>query len=162
MQKAFVTKPEIKLVGIAVSTSYTQELDKINGKIFPCVMEYYHQALFEKIPNRKTPGTTFCAYTRYESDYKGAYTYFIGEEVAAFENVPKGLQKLVIPEQKYVRFTTEPAPMPEVIVKAWNEIWETSPTELGGKRRYQTDFEVYDERASDHENIILDIYVGIE
>lgn len=163
MQRLSITKPEIKLVGICVRTSYAQELDKMKGRIFPCVQRYFHGALFEKIPNRKQPGTTFCAYTDYETDYTGAYTYFIGEEVSSFDHsLPEGFQKLVIPSQQYVKFTTKPAPMPDVIVNAWKEIWDMSPKELGGKRCYKTDFEIYDERAVDHQNIILDVYVGID
>ena len=162
MQKTLVKRPQISLVGLCVRTSYDQELDKMEGKIFPCVQKYFHQALFEKIPHRKKAGTTFCAYTQYESDYKGAYSYFIGEEVESFDHpLPEGFQKLVIPEQQYVKFTNGPAPMPDVIVKAWNEIWKLPPEEMGGHRRYHTDFEIYDERAADHQNIILDIYVGI-
>jgi predicted transcriptional regulator YdeE len=52
--------------------------------------------------------------------------------------------------------------MPDVIVNAWKKIWKISSEELGGHRSYQTDFEIYDERAADHQNIVLDIYVGIE
>lgn len=26
---------------------------------------------------------------------------------------------------------------------------------------YKTDFEIYDERAADHQNIVLDLYIGI-
>jgi predicted transcriptional regulator YdeE len=63
--------------------------------------------------------------------------------------------------QKYVKFTTTPVPMPDVIVNAWNSIWKMSSAELEGKRRYHTDYEIYDERAKDHQNIILDIWVGI-
>ena len=163
MQQTTTERPEIALVGIRVRTSYQQELDKIGGKIFPCVQRYFHGALFEKIPNRKNPGTTFCAYTDYESDYRGAYTYFIGEEVNSCEDVlPEGFCRLNIPRQHYAKFTTGPAPMPDVIVSAWKAIWEMSPRELGGKRRYQTDFEIYDERAMDHNRIVLDLYIGIE
>ena len=133
----------------------------IDGRIFPCVQRYFHGALAEKIPNRKKPGTTFCAYTDYESNYLGAYTYFIGEEVNSFNHLPEGFDKLTIPAQSYAKFTTDSAPMPEVIVNAWNEIWKMSPQELGGERAYQTDFEIYDERAADHQQIVLDIYVGI-
>jgi hypothetical protein len=68
MQKQLVTMPEIKLVGISVRTSNKQELEKIKGNIFPCVQKYFHQGLAEKISNRKRPGTTFCAYTDYETD----------------------------------------------------------------------------------------------
>jgi len=163
MQRESVSKPEIKLIGICVRTNNEQESDKIKGKIFPCIQKYFHGALFEKIPNRKKPGTTFCAYTDYESDYTGDYTYFVGEEVSSFDRpLPEGFQKLVIPSQQYVKFTTSPAPMPDVIVNAWKEIWNMSSKELGGKRCYKTDFEIYDERAADHQNIVLDVYIGIE
>ena len=163
MQQIATERQEIKLVGICVRTSYQQELDKMQGKIFPCVMRYFHEALFEKIPNRTNPGTTFCAYTDYESDYMGAYTYFIGEEVTSVDGpLSEGFHALTIPRQNYVKFTTEPAPMPDVIVNAWKTIWDMSPKDFGGHRSYQTDFEVYDERAADHQNIILDLYIGIK
>lgn len=163
MQKELVTMPEIKLVGICVRTSNKQELDKMKGNIFPCVQKYFHQGLAEKISSRKRPGTTLCAYTNYETDHDGEYTYFIGEEIFSFNTlVPEGFQKLVIPKQHYAKFTTMPAPIPDVIVNAWKEIWETSPKQLGGHRSYKTDFEVYDERAADHQNIVLDLYIGIE
>lgn len=163
MKQTAIQLPEIKLVGIYVRTSYHQELDKMKGHVFPCVRRYFHEALFEKIPNRTKPGTTFCAYTDYETDYQGTYTYFIGEEVASFNNsLPEEFHKLTIPKQCYVKFTTDPAPMPDVIVNAWQEIWKMSPRELGGERGYQTDFEIYDERASDHQKIVLDLYIGIK
>jgi predicted transcriptional regulator YdeE len=52
--------------------------------------------------------------------------------------------------------------MPMVLINAWQGIWRMPPESLGGERRYHTDFEVYDERASDPQNTILDIYVGIK
>lgn len=163
MQKEYIKRPEIHLVGIGLRTSYTQEVDKMQGKIWPCIQRYFQEALFEKIPHRKKPGTTFCVYTEYESDYRGAYTYFVGEEVEPMNQaVPDGLQTLIIPEQKYAKFTTGPDAMPDVIINAWGKIWAMPEDEMGGKRVYHTDYEVYDERASDHEKIVLDIYVGIQ
>lgn len=153
---------EIKLIGISTRTSYESERDKMQGQILPCVQRYFHGMLWEKIPRRKKPGTTFCAYTHYESDCFGAYTYFIGEEVTSLETVPPGFETLVIPPQSYALFTTDPGSMPDVIVNAWSAIWKMSPKELGGQRTYQTDFELYDERAADHERIVLDIYTGIQ
>jgi len=163
MKKSTITKPEIKCVGIQVRTSYQKELNRDSSLISPCVQRYFHQALFEKIPQRKSPGTTICAYTNYESDYQGVYTYFIGEEVLNFDlPFPEGFESLVIPAQTYTKFTTEPAPMPEVIVNAWQEIWEMSQENLGGKRYYHTDFELYDERAANHQSVVLDLYIGVE
>jgi predicted transcriptional regulator YdeE len=163
MQRTSIALPEIILVGICVHTSFHQELDKMKGNVFPCVQRYFHQSLSEKIVARKKPGTTFCVYTNYESDYQGAYTYFIGEEVLSLDHhLADGFQKLVIPAQQYIKFTTSPAPMPDVVVKAWKEVWEMPYRELGGKRCYHTDFEIYDERATDLQKIVLDLYIGIQ
>lgn len=153
---------EIKLMGIKVRTSYQNESKWETGKIFPYVVRYFHENLFEKIPFRKKPKTTYCVYTEYESDYTGAYTYFIGEEVFSLDNVPIGLEPLIIPSQRYVKFTTKPGAMPSVLKDAWQEIWDISSDELGGVRSYCSDFEIYDERANDHNNLVLDIYIGIK
>ena len=40
MKRTSRTLPEIKLVGISVKTSYQQELDKIKGNIFPCILKW--------------------------------------------------------------------------------------------------------------------------
>lgn len=162
MKKEASKQEEIKLVGLKVRTNNKNELGSLEGKIFPCVQQYFHQQLFNKIPNRKNPGTTLCVYTEYESDHKGDYTYFIGEAVDSFDGVPEDLQTLIIPTQNYIKFTTEPGAMPGVLTEAWTSILGMSPKELGGKRAYRADFELYDERAADHSNIVLDIYIGIE
>ncbi len=159
LKKQTVERPEITCVGIQVRTSFETELEE--GKIGPCVQSYFHQGLFDKIPHRNSPGTTFCAYTDYESDYRGGYTYFIGEEVTSIDELPEEFTVLNIPFQSYAKFTSGPASMPGVVRGAWQEIWEMTPQELGGERRYHTDFEIYDERAVDHHNVILDLYIGI-
>lgn len=163
MKQITIERPEIKLVGICVRTNNEQERDKLKGAIFPLIQRYFHGAICEQIPNRTSPGTTFCAYTDYESDHTGDYTYVIGEEVTFFSHpLPEGFCEVTIPRQYYAKFTTQPAPMPDVIMNAWNTIWEMSSKKLGGKRTYKTDFEIYDERAADHQYVVLDLYIGIE
>lgn len=153
--------PEIKLMGISTRTRNSDEIDPARGKIFGCIQQYFHGQLANQIPNRKKAGTTFCAYTEYESDHTGEYTYFIGEEVTDFSLVPVGFKTHTIPAQDYVKFTNGPGPMPEVVREPWFAIWKMSSEDFGGTRTYLTDFEIYDERAADHEKIILDIYIGI-
>lgn len=162
MKKQKIKLPEIKLVGISIRTNNEAEIIPLEGKIFGCIQRYFHQALYENIPNRKKPGTTFCVYTDYESDHTGDYTYFIGEEVDSFEDCPSDFVSHAIPPQDYVKFTNGPGPMPEVVREPWFKIWQMSEEDLGGKRLYKSDFEIYDERASDHQNIVLDICIGIE
>ena len=52
--------------------------------------------------------------------------------------------------------------MPDVCIALWQKIWSMKPEILGGTRAYQTDFELYDARAQDPKNTVLDIYVGIQ
>lgn len=162
MQKTAITLPEIKLIGITAKTSLAFEMNPLTAKIGATVQKYFHDSLPEKINNRKTPGITYCIYTNYESDFTGGYTYFIGEEVDSFDNLPEGFETLVIPMQNYAKFTTDSGPMPMVCISAWQKIWTMTSAEFGGERAYIADFEVYDERAIDHQNVVLDIYVGIK
>jgi predicted transcriptional regulator YdeE len=163
MKQTKIELPEIKLVGLKVRTNNKNEIEPLEGKIFPYVHKYFNQNIAAKIPNRKKPGTTFCAYTEYESDHTGDYTYFIGEEVTSFDEIPAGLEKFTIQPQHYSKFTTESGAMPDVVRNAWKKIWQLTDKELGGQRRYHADFEIYDERAADptHQHVVLDIYIGI-
>lgn len=160
MQKIIVTLPEIKLIGISTRTNNADEIAMETGKIVPTLQRYFG-GLFEQIPNRKKPGTTLCVYTHYESDHRGDYTYFVGEEVSSFDNLPEGLETLVIPPQRYTKFTAGPGPMPDVVRQPWFKIWNMNEGELGGQRRYIADFEVYDERAAQPQRTVLDIFIGI-
>jgi predicted transcriptional regulator YdeE len=46
--------------------------------------------------------------------------------------------------------------------KLFQQIWKMSANDFGGERTYIADFEIYDQRASDPTNVILDIYIGIK
>ena len=52
--------------------------------------------------------------------------------------------------------------MPEVVINAWQQIWQMSSNDFEGRRAYIADFEVYDQRAMDPANTSLDIYIGIK
>jgi predicted transcriptional regulator YdeE len=164
MQKTITTLKEFKLMGITTRTNNAKifEASPEANPIVATFQTYFHNGLAEKINNRKKPRTTFCVYTNYESDVHGDYTYFIGEEVTSFDPMSNGFETLMIPEQPYAKFTNHPAPMPSACIGMWQNIWKMSPADLGGKRAYLADFEVYDERSSDPNHAILDIYIGIK
>lgn len=163
MNKTNEKRQEIKLVGITARTNNQNEMSGENAKIGPCIQHYYQNGLFDQIPNRKSPGITFCCYTDYDSDYKGDYTYFIGEEVSDLEaELPEGLQSIVVEPQSYSKFTTDKGQMPHIVIDAWQQIWSLEEQgSLGGQRTYNTDFELYDARAENPEEAIVDIYIGI-
>jgi len=155
---------ELMLVGVTTRTNNTQifEQDPSVNKIAATVQKYFHGGLSSKIANRKNPGTTFCVYTHYESDMNGDYTYFIGEEVTSFHEIGDDFKTLIIPAQSYAKFTNQPGPMPLVCIDMWKSIWKMEAEELGGERAYIADFEVYDHRSVDHNNVELDIYIGVK
>ena len=162
MQKTITELPEIKLLGISCRTNNTSEMNISTAKIAPTIQKYFQQAVGEEIPNRKNPGTTYCVYTDYESDFTGDYTYFIGEEVKFEGDSMEGFSSIIIPAQNYAKFTSKPGIMPEVCIDMWQNIWKMKSGELGGKRAYLADFEVYDKRALDPSKTVLDIYVGVK
>jgi predicted transcriptional regulator YdeE len=162
MQKTVTELPEIKLLGILCCTNNTAEMNISSAKIAPTIQKYFRQAVGEEIPNRKNPGTTYCVYTDYESDFTGDYTYFIGEEVKFVGDSMEGFSSIIIPAQNYAKFTSKPGIMPEVCIDMWQNIWKMKSGELGGKRAYLADFEVYDKRALDPSKTVLDIYVGVK
>jgi predicted transcriptional regulator YdeE len=162
MQKTISNLPEIKLVGITTQTNNASETNPSTAKIGITAQKYFHDKLSEKIAHRKEPGTTYCVYTDYENGPTGNYTYFIGEETTSFNDLPEGFTELTIPAQNYAKFTSDPGTIPNVIINLWQKIWAMKPEELGGERSYLADFEIYDKRAHDHQNVVLDIYIGIK
>ena len=108
MQKHHPQMPEIKLVGIKVRTNNQAEWDPLEQPkfhpVFNNIFTNNGQTKFNQ-----NPGTTFCAYTDYESDYTGEYTFYIGEEVSSMDGIPEGLDSHIIPPQTYIKFTASPS-----------------------------------------------------
>ena len=162
-EKQLLNLEPIKIVGIAVVTNTDTEMAGIDSKIGKNVEQYFAQGIPNQIKNRKSPGVTYCAYTDYEDKIHGNYTYFIGEVVKSFaDDLPTHLVQLTIPAGQYAKFTSESGEMPAVCIDMWKRIWGLRSDELGGDRAFKIDFEVYDERAHDPKNTVLDIYIGVE
>ncbi len=163
IQKVKTQLPEIYLVGVSTRTTFGAETDPESSNIAPVVQRYLETMLSEKITHRANPGVTYSVYTEGDGTFEGEYTYFIGEEVTSFDSVPEGFVTLTIPEQTYMKFSTEPGEMPDICIETWEEIWDMQAADLSGERVYIADFEVYDdERAEDPLETALDIYIGIK
>lgn len=162
MKKEFENKSEINLIGLTARTNNKNEMNPQTSKIGELAGRFWSLGLANQIPHRKNPNVTLSVYTEYDSNEHGDYTYFIGEEVSSFENMPSDLQKLTIPASKYQKFTTPSGKMPEVVINAWQKIWKMTSDDFGGERAYIADFEVYDQRAIDPMNTSLDIYIGMK
>ena len=154
---------ELTLVGLTARTNNKNEMNPKISKIGTLAGSYWGNQVASNIKHRVNPGVTYAVYTEFESDEHGDYTYFIGETVSSIENQDLSQFKIItIPKSHYQKFTTPPGKMPDVVISAWQKIWVMGENDFGGKRKYIADFEVYDERASNPNNTIIDIYIGTE
>jgi predicted transcriptional regulator YdeE len=155
-----VEQPGFTVIGVAARTSNAKEMtaDGIIGKQWG---RFYQDGLLAKIPN-KADQLIVAVYTDYASDKNGEYTFVLGAKVTSDAEVPAGMVAKKIPSGKYAVFTTEKGPGPKVVPEAWMKINSLPKSAVGGDRVYRADFEVYDERASDPQNLQADIYIGVK
>ena len=61
----------------------------------------------------------------------------------------------------YAVILTEKGAMPGILQSAWAHIWKMSPADLGGKRAFATDYEIYDQRSADPQAAQVEIHLGL-
>ena len=147
------------VMGIAIRTSNAEQMTEARpiGKQWE---RLFKEGVLAAIPN-KADGNILAVYSEYASDKDGEYTYLLGARVTKVENVPAGMTVKNVPAGKYAVFTSERGPVQKVVVEMWQRVWATPKSELGGDRSYKTDFEVYDQRAQNPADAIVDLYVGV-
>lgn len=163
MKRTEVKLDSLSLIGLITRTNNKNEMNPEKSKIAKLAGYYWNNQIANEFKDRTHSGVTYSVYTEYENDEKGEYTYFIGERVNALDKQDQSKFKpLVIPAGKYQKFTTESGKIPEMVIASWQKIWRMSEKDLGGKRNYIADFEVYDQRANDVNHAVVDIYIGIK
>lgn len=148
------------VAGYSVRTNNAKEASG-QGQIGPLWQRWFAENLGAKVPNR-VDKRMVAVYSDYESDEKGDYTYTLGAQVSSTDNLPSGFTFRKVVAGPYVIFTTEKGPVTQVVPAEWQKVWAAPARELGGKRAFVTDFEVYDQRAADPQNTQVDIHIGIE
>ena len=159
MNPKVVTKPEFTVIGIAARTSNAKEMtaDGVIGKQWARLMQ---EGLLAKIPN-KADGAIVAVYTDYASDHNGEYTYVLGARVTSDAEAPAGMVAKKIPAGRYAVFTSEKGPAAKVVPQIWMKINSLPKNSVGSDRTYVADYEIYDQRAIDPQNMVMDVYVGI-
>lgn len=116
--------------------------------------------LLGKIPGR-TDNNIVAIYTDYASDKDGDYTYILGAKVKPGTTAGPGMVKTTVAAGRFAVFTSDKGPVQQVVAATWRRIWEVPKSQLGGDRLYQSDFELYDERAADPKNAQMDILIRV-
>jgi predicted transcriptional regulator YdeE len=160
MAPKIVQQPAFTVVGIAVRTDNSRESGP-GGMIPRQWQRFVQDGIAAKIPN-KVDDKIYVVYSNYESDYHGSYDYLIGVRVSSAGKLPADLTAVEIRSGQYAVVTSAQGPVWQVVPDVWKQIWSLEDKDqLGGKRAYATDFEVYDERARDPQNSQIDVYLGL-
>ncbi|HTS07454.1 MAG TPA: serine hydrolase [Candidatus Eisenbacteria bacterium] len=148
------------VVGISARTTNANEMTA-QAVIGPMWGRLFQEGVIDKIPN-KTDRKIVAVYTDYSSDHNGEYTYVLGARVSSDKDVPAGMVTRKLPGGKYAMFTSEKGPGPKVVPALWMKINSLPRNAVGADRVYGADFEIYDQRAVDPQNLQMDVYVGIK
>ena len=147
------------VAGFSARTNNASEASG-HGVIGRLWQDFYQKNLAAQIPHRI--GTDIIVvYSHYASDEKGDYTYLLGARVSSIDNLPAGMSYRKIVPGTYAVLTTDRGPVTQVVPALWKKIWEMSPANLGGKRAFLTDYEVYGSRAADPQNAQVEFHIGI-
>jgi predicted transcriptional regulator YdeE len=157
--KAILVDP-IYVAGYQVRTSNAKEMSG-NGEIGKLWARFYQENLAAQIPNR-VGQSLMVVYSDYASDEKGEYSYLLGAPVTSIDALPAGLTYRKIPAGQYAVVTTAQGPLIDVLQAAWKHIWSMSPAELGGKRAFQEDYEIYDQRSMNPTSAQVEIHIGLK
>lgn len=142
-----------KIIGICVETS-NKEGDASNA-IGALWGQFISENLLEKIPNQ-LDSDILCIYTDYASNHTGRYTCLLGMKVSSLETIPAGLVGREFEGGDFHHFLAKGS-LPEAIVDTWKSIWNQDKTL---NRKYDYDYEVYDDRSRLGEESEVDIYIG--
>jgi predicted transcriptional regulator YdeE len=147
------------VVGIVVRTNNARETGA-EGEIPKLWARAMQQGLLDQIPNRADKNM-MVVNSDYASDEHGDYDYTLGVRVTSAEPVPVGFVVKRIQPGRYAVLRSEQGPPSQVVPRLWQKIWKMTPEELGGRRAYQTDFEVYAPPA-DPQNIEMEVHLGLK
>jgi len=149
----------IAVAGFQIRTNNALEMAG-RGQIRQLWRRFFAENLAAQIPNR-TSNSYYVVYSNYASDENGEYDYLLGAPVSSIDNLPSGITFAAIATGNYAVVTTEKGPVEAVMQTAWREIWSMPAADLGGKRSYLTDYEVYDHRAANPADAQVEIHLGL-
>jgi len=160
MNPHIVDEAGFLVIGIAVRTSNAKEITS-EGVIGKQWGHFLQGNLAARIPH-KVDSSIVAVYTDYAGDQDCTYTFVIGARVRSASEVPPGMVAKTVPAGRYAVFTSEKGPVERIVVETWKRIWSTPESAPGGDRAFQTDFEIYDERAADPANARVEVHVGVK
>lgn len=155
-----ITEQPFLVAGYQVRTNNANEMTG-HGEIGKLWQQFFQQNLGAQIPNR-TDTELIVVYSDYASDEKGDYNYLLGARVSSIDHLPVGMTYKKIAPGPHAVLTTAQGPLIDVLQTEWKKIWTMQPAQLGGKRAFLTDYEVYDARSANPQQAQVEIHIGLQ
>jgi predicted transcriptional regulator YdeE len=147
------------VAGFSARTNNAREMSG-QGQIGALWQKFMQQNVAAAVPDR-VDNDVLAVYSDYASDEKGDYTYTLGVRVSRVDSLPAGMTSMKIAAGPYDTLTTGVGAVMQVVPAEWQKIWAMTPSQLGGKRAFVTDYEVYGERSTDPQQAQVEIHIGI-
>lgn len=154
-----VEQPGFEVIGIEARTNNTAEAGP-TGVIPQQWQRFYMEGLRDRIPD-KLDASVIAVYTDYASDANGEYAFVLGAKVKPGTKPPEGMVAKQVPAGKYMEFTSDRGPLPQVVPALWRAIYGYFQPPSAPPRAYRADYEVYD-AAVDPNNGQTNVFVGVK
>ncbi|BDS12675.1 GyrI-like domain-containing protein [Aureispira anguillae] len=148
------TVEPFKIIGISVRT--TNQNNQAAQDIPALWEQLMTQNIVAKIPN-KINDAIYSIYTNYEGDHTLPYDTILGCQVSTLDHIPEGMIGQSFEGGNSVKFTAKGNLDEGIVYQTWLEIWETNIN-----RKFTADFEVYDAKAQNRTDAVVDIFVAVK
>lgn len=151
MQPQLQRLDAFNVAGVTARTTNRDENNPQAARISTLWNRFFDERIYEKTPHRIADMHLYGVYTAYETDADGAFDITTGVAVA------DGPEAVRIEGGDYLVFAGQGA-MPQMVLAAWQAIWQYFDAHPEIKRRYRSDFEAYSgpEQVAIHIGVELD------
>jgi predicted transcriptional regulator YdeE len=129
-----------QVAGISVRTTNREESTPDTARIRGLWQRFFGEQTYASTPKRTADTRIFSVYSAYESDADGAFDVMAG---VAVSNGLDSANSVAIEAGDYLVFTGQ-GEMPQMVIVAWQRIWQYFEAHPEVVRSYRSDFEAYE------------------
>ncbi|RYY58882.1 MAG: AraC family transcriptional regulator [Chitinophagaceae bacterium] len=142
------------VTGISIRTSNAP--GKAENDIPALWTRFWSEGILNQLADRVNDAI-YSVYTNYQSDHTGEYDVILGCRANAASGSSAGMLRSVrIEAGPFEQFTAEGDLMQGIVFNEWVKVWNARLD-----RAFTADFEVYDERATDSANAVVDLFIAV-
>lgn len=147
MKVKYVEK--LMISGISATTNKQNELNEETAKVPALWQEYEDNNIYGKTLNKASDSSFYVFYNNYTDADNGDFDVTLGVEVT------KPKKSVSIESKRYLVFTKQ-GELPDIVMEAWQDVWEYFDGNPEYERTFQTDFEKYFKEDE------VEIYISIK